>query len=172
MMTMRMTIVAILIMGLAGASACERAAGSIPTESAGVPQAGEWVDGLRLTAPAEGLFWLPCAAAGVGENVVLGGTVEMVEQSLPRARGANRRLQVGPAVTAIGVETGDRYVGTGAHHHFLGGAAATEVTVEDLFRLRSSRSAEPVYYRLRAQVVTDAAGRRVLTRFDSSIQCD
>jgi hypothetical protein len=104
--------------------------------------------------------FLPCAAGGAGEFVVLQGRFEGVVHTTIDARGRfHIGVQLRPAfVTGTGETTGDEYRLRGASHDQLHGTAPAEFTFTNEFRIVAPGPNNDAITTLTLHYTVDASG--------------
>jgi hypothetical protein len=82
-------------------------------------------------------FFVPCAANGLGEVIVLSGDVHMLVHGTLDANGGfhSRSLDNPQGITGIGLTTGDTYRGTGVTEAEFNGKVGAESTFVNNFHI-------------------------------------
>ena len=119
-----LTVLALVLVGAAGARSVVAQATSVTTNS-------------RIPLPQPFQRLVPCAADGAGEIVDLGGTLHVLfHTTLDPSGGFHSKFHFQPqGVTGVGLTTGDVYQGTGVNQGHVNGTVGEESTFVDNFRL-------------------------------------
>jgi hypothetical protein len=78
----------------------------------------------NLAFPVAIAAFVPCANDGVGEVVQLAGRLHVLTQTVANASGITVKSQLQPqGVNGVGMDSGDRYQGTGVTHSTMSSSA-------------------------------------------------
>lgn len=94
-----------------------------------------FIDNVRV--PIDIFVFVPCAAGGAGEEVILSGTLHLLSHTTFDNRGGfHAKFHAQPqGVTGLGLTTGDTYQGTGVTQDQFNGTVGSEFTFVNNFNI-------------------------------------